>query len=120
MSPKLRELYTLFDKLNAEFFNNKLLKVRILLEKRAKTYDGLYCCHYMHGLPDPKRLDEATITIHKDCWGGCGNPNTVLGTLLHEMIHQYQAEVLKRKCNHDAIFVSIAKRGERMYGVPVR
>ncbi len=42
------------------------------------------------------------------------------GTLIHEMIHQYQVEVLGRDANHDAIFCSIARKCERMYGVSVR
>jgi len=118
VSPKLRELYELHKRLNKEFFSGKLMHIRILLEKRAKSYHGLYAAHINGKFPDRARLHEATITIHTDCWKPCYD--SVLGTLLHEMIHQYQAEVLNRRANHDAIFVSIAKRGERLYKTQVR
>jgi hypothetical protein len=114
---KIAELERLHDKLNEEFFSGKLMHIRILLESRSRYYDGLYTAHYLKHRPNPDRLHEATITIHTKCWS---EPNIVLGTLLHEMIHQYQAEVLGRDCNHDAIFVSIAKRGERIYKTQVR
>lgn len=42
------------------------------------------------------------------------------GTVLHEMIHVYQCQVLNRKPNHDAIFCSIARKLERKYGIEVR
>lgn len=45
-----------------------------------------------------------------------------LGTVLHEMIHQYELEVLDvdpQNANHSGEFVNIADRLAKKYGVPI-
>ena len=116
-------LQALHDHYNEEEFGGKLMPIGILI-KRNQRKDGWY--EYVTEKRDgprseawwPRRdrLDKAVIILNEGCW----DEGTVDGTLLHEMIHQYQAEVLDRKASHDAILCSIARRLERKYGFKVR
>ena len=100
------------------------MTIRMLI-KRNTTTDGWY--EYQTEsrikgkrgslwLPKRDRLHNAHININQGCW----KEGTVEGTMLHEMVHQYQAEVLDLPTSHDAIFCSIARRLERKYGIYVR
>jgi hypothetical protein len=123
---KLTYLYNLHDRYNAEEFGNKLNPVKILLKKNRHK-DGWFeyetqrrkCEGKGRGsnwYPRRDRLHKAHIIICDGCW----DEGTVDATLLHEMIHQYQVEVLDRPTSHDAIFCSMARRLERKYRMKVR
>lgn len=112
---RIHKLYELHDFYNEEEFGNKLLPINILI-KKSKTCDGYYEHACSKDIPVKKRLHAATITIAEHCW----KEDSVEGTLIHEMIHQYQAEVLGRTTNHDAIFNSMARRLEKKYGISIR
>ena len=115
---RIAELHTLFDEFNAEFFKGKLQTITLLIqsswategkytytaEKRGKNCSGW--------LPRRNQLGKANIIISKYNW----DEGTVEATLLHEMCHQYQCEVLDRGASHDAIFCSMARRIERLTG----
>ena len=117
MSPKLHEAYCLYEEINAEFFEGRLTPIRLLLETRAKWWLGMYTYSAnQRGIIHPERTGRATIHLHAECWR---EPNTVLGVLVHEMIHQYQAEVLGIDAEHCPIFKSIARQAKKRYGVPV-
>jgi len=77
---------------------------------RSQHTDGYYE-HYTHNRYKSK------IAISKRCFD---DEDHLCGTMLHEMVHQYQHEILRRTCNHDAIFTSIARRLERKYKFTVR
>lgn len=109
-------LYTLFDEFNKEEFGGKLSAVRLLM-KRTCSADGYYEYRADRDWCPLREPEDASIVIGDHCWK---DEDLLQGTLLHEMIHQYQVEILKRKPNHDAIFTSIAKRLERKYGFSVR
>lgn len=94
---------------NEEEFSGKLSKPYFGIT-RSKATNG-YFEHY------PGRNCKSKIAISKECFD---DEDLLRGTMLHEMIHQYQFEVLDRKCNHDAIFCSIARRLERKYKIEVR
>lgn len=94
---------------NKTEFSGKLGPVGFGLT-RSRATDGYYE-HY----PGTKR--KCRIVISRGCFE---DEDLLCGTILHEMIHQYQHEVLGRKCNHDAIFCSMARKMERKYKFRVR
>lgn len=107
--PRIDTLHYWWDTLNEDEFNGKLTPCGLGLI-RSRNTDG-YFEHY------PGTNKKSYIRIAARCFD---DEDHLVGTLLHEMIHQYQYEVLDRKCNHDAIFCSIARRMERKYGFSVR
>jgi hypothetical protein len=94
---------------NETEFNDKLKPVGFGLTRSTAT-DG-YFEHY------PGTNRKSRIVISKHCFA---DEDHLCGTILHEMLHQYQYEILKRKCNHDAIFTSMARRLERKHKFTVR
>ena len=97
------------DHYNTEEFNSKLTTPGFGLTRSRHTHG--YFEHY------PGTNRKSRIVIARQCFD---DEQLLKGTILHEMIHQYQYEVLHRKANHDAIFCSIARRLERVYKLPVR
>lgn len=70
--------------LNAQFFNGELSPVPFRVSGRMRTRLGEVTVH-----PDKHSLVEMTISrlhVERDCW------DEVRVTLVHEMIHQWQAE----------------------------
>jgi len=101
---------------NEAEFNGKLCTPKFGVT-RSKATDG----YYEHKVKDGWQLDgppeKSKIVIAVRCFD---DEDLLRGVILHEMIHQYQAEILKRKCNHDAVFCSIARGMERKYKMEVR
>lgn len=103
---RVRNLQNLHDYYNETYFGWKLLKLPILI-KRNSTKDGWYnYSSHKNGTPIRGALPRGSITI---CEGADMEP-----TLVHEMVHQYQAEVLRYEPDHDAIFKSICRHIEKM------
>lgn len=107
--PNIDTLIYWYDHFNELAFNNKLTRPGMGFI-RSRNTDG-YFEHY----PGTNRKSYIRITKHL-----LDDEDNLRGTILHEMIHQYQYDVLKRKCNHDAIFCSIARKWERTLGITVR
>lgn len=101
---------------NEAEFGDKLTRLRFGVTRSRHT-DG----YYEHKVRDGWILDgppeNSKIVISVRCFE---DEDLLRGVILHEMIHQYQAEILKRRCNHDAVFCSIARRLERKYNIEVR
>jgi hypothetical protein len=113
---RIDDLHMLWDEFNEAEFGGKLTNITLLI-KRNTTKDGWYEYKaHKNWKPIRDQLWKASITICHGCW----DEDTVEGTLLHEMVHQYQCEVLDRAPHHDAIFTQMAKRLERKYKVKVR
>lgn len=116
---RIDDLHALHDEFNRDVFNNKLLHITVLI-KRNRSKHGWY--EYRTGKhqggwgPIKEELPRACIVINEGCW----EDDSVEGTMLHEMIHQYQAEVLGQATSHDATFKSIARKLEKKYGYSVR
>lgn len=94
---------------NEEDFGGKLSTPSFGLT-RSKATDG-YFEHY------PGRHRKSKIVISQRLFD---YEEAFLGTLIHEMIHQYQFEILKENCNHDCIFTSIARKLEKKYDIQIR
>ena len=108
-------MHELFEEYNRDIFHGKLSVPIIRVDRRYKRVDGLF--QYSWSEKKKKLIVERSMKITIAGHVVDDHPN---GTLIHEMIHQYQVEVLGREANHDAIFTSIARRCERLYGVTVR
>lgn len=104
----------LHDLYNKSEFSGKLGTPKFGLT-RSRNTDG----YYEHFSGNRQRRLKSKICVSSYCFDS-DEEGHVEGTMLHEMIHQYQHEVLERKTNHDAIFTSIARRLERKYGFRVR
>ena len=107
--PNVDILHYWWEFFNDEEFNGKLREVGLGFTKSRATHG--YFEHY------PGTNRKSYIRIARTC---LEDEELLKGTILHEMIHQYQFEVLERKCNHDAVFTSIARRLERKYKFEVR
>ncbi len=109
----LREL---FNEINEDNFGGKLHNITLLI-KRNRSKDGWYMYRARRDwAPIIHEGKRASITICEDCWP----EGTVDGTLIHEMIHQYQCEVMHQIPHHNRLFKSWARKLERKYGVVVR
>jgi hypothetical protein len=96
----LEELETLHARLNTELFGGELSKVPFRISERMRTRLGEVTV-------DPRSPRLVEITISRRHWDRDGR-NEVEKTLLHEMIHQWQAEV-GFKVDHGALFRKKAK-----------
>lgn len=112
---RINYLYRLHDDYNKEAFEGKLLPIRLLL-KRAMRKDGWYEYDaHQDWTPIKNKLHKAVICISD----GCFEEDTVEGTLLHEMIHQWQCEVLGEPPHHNETFKEKARLLEEQYEVEV-
>lgn len=80
---------------------------------RAKKYEGALAwkgttTQPIYGFPVEIRIAGRLDVFH------------AVGTLLHEMVHQYQYEVLKQPPDHDDTFRSYCKWIERQTGFQLR
>lgn len=95
---------------NEDFFCGKLKPIRIGLTRSRHT-DGYYEYY-----TDPRR--RRSIMISERLFD---DEDNLRGTILHEMIHQYQHEHMSIKSSgHDAYFQSIARQAEKRYRIKVR
>lgn len=107
-APRLETIRYWWHLYNDAEFNGKMEEPKFGLT-RSKATDGYYE-HYDH-------IAKEKLVIAYRCFK---DEDHLCGTILHEMIHQYQHKVLSRKCTHDAVFTSIARRMERKYKFTVR
>ena len=111
MNNRAGEARFLWYEYNASVFGNKLVEPVIKIDDRASSYWGKFIYSWS-GRTDKKITDRSRVIVLSGDYDE--------GVLLHEMIHQYQFEVLSRQPSHDAIFNSIARKIERMYALEVR
>lgn len=108
-------LHVLFAKYNEEIFHGKLTVPVIRVDGRYKRVDGMFTYSWSGRNNRHVKGSTMKITIARHA-----ADEVPCGTLIHEMIHQYQVEILGRDASHDAIFTSIARKCERVYKVGVR
>jgi len=108
---RIDDLCNLHDEYNEAEFDGKLRSITLLIKRQA-TKDGWYEYKaHKDWTPIRDQLWKASIVLSEGCW----EEDSVEGTLLHEMIHQYQCEVLNRAPHHDAVFTQMARRLGRKY-----
>ena len=118
VSKRIQHLYDMHEYFNQKHFGGKLQQPMSILLKRANKYDGKIRYFEKGGTESVYRTGEIEIIIsdrvYEQDW------SLLYATLLHEMIHQYQIQILKNNAPHDAFFNSFARYLERVYGYQVR
>jgi len=122
---RIDELYEIFDVVNEEDFGGKLRRIK-LLAKRNEHRDGFYIYRaHSDWTPIKTEIKRAVIVISDSCWDDEDDDEVeaefvVEPALIHEMIHQYQAEIDGVAPHHDESFERWAKYFEEKYGYDVR
>ena len=106
---RLDRVYELHDEFNKQFFAHRLRSCEISIDDRDDHVHGWF-------IWDDKLDNE--IVLSSRCYEI--SPDYVESTLLHEMIHQYQVEVLGQFPDHGAIFNSIARHYEQSTNLKIR
>lgn len=97
---KIQILRDLHQWWNEEEFDG-LLRLPVILCKRSNWKDGYYSYRGRKDwTPVISELHSAYIVVAD----GCFDEGTEEETLVHEMIHQWQAEVLKQAPHHNEVF----------------
>jgi hypothetical protein len=113
---RIHELRNLHDWYNDHEFGFEL-KYITLLCKRNTTKDGWYSYRaHKNDTPMRAELCRAAIIVCDDTW----DEGTMEATLVHEMIHQWQAEVLNEDPTHNDNFNNKAIELEEKYGLLIR
>ena len=103
---------------NDRFFGGKLTPPRAIRITSARKYDGYvsYQAFAETGTPAYHRI-PGQVRI---CLSTHQTMRAMRGTLLHEMVHQYQMEVLLIEPDHGPIFRTMCKWIERETGFTLR
>lgn len=115
MSKRIDHLRAVYDEFNRNDFSGRLVQPPILIKRATKYHGKIHYRENRIGLPFD--TGNVSIIVAEDLFPDWG---LVYGTLLHEMIHQYQIQILGNNAPHDAVFNSIARHMERKYGFNVR
>ena len=114
MNPSIEQLQTEWRTLNERFFDGLLPPIVIVWSRRLTSSVGMFVSR---GGPRPRQSDESTPNRAKreirlsEPLMRCLAERTPyaeqerLNTLAHEMIHQWQFDILKRKPNHGPDFL---------------
>lgn len=97
------DLQRSWSELNARYFDGRLLPIAIVWTDRMTSAAGMF--RVKRGASDPPALDkeERVIRLSLPLLSGESFAE-VIGTLAHEMIHQFQHDVLKTRTDHGAEF----------------
>ncbi|WHZ16975.1 MAG: hypothetical protein OJF52_003826 [Nitrospira sp.] len=109
LSPAVEPLLTLWTDLNARYFRGTLPAIRIEWSRRLTSSAGMFVCRVGPREVPPQRTGDATrrciklsaVLLHGN---GPHQSRETLTTFAHEMIHQWQYDILKRRPNHGADF----------------
>ncbi len=109
---KLDTIIDLWYELNLELFGGRLSPPSFG-RSRSQSSDGHFHFYWNRRTNTPKEPHKCRIYVSLDT-------HYVVGTMAHEMIHQYQFQVWGQHPNHDEVFGSIARKFEKIIGEPVR
>ena len=114
MNPSIEQLQTEWRTLNKRFFDGLLPPIVIVWSRRLTSSVGMFVSR---GGPRPRQSDESTpnrakreIRLSEPLMRRLAERTPYaeqerLNTLAHEMIHQWQFDILKRKPNHGPDFL---------------
>lgn len=110
MSPSHEPLLTVWSDLNRRYFQGALPPIPIEWSRRLTSSAGMFTCRLGPRQPLVRTAEEPTTRRRIRLSAvllAANNPEpsheTVM-TLAHEMIHQWQYDILKRRPNHGADF----------------
>jgi predicted SprT family Zn-dependent metalloprotease len=99
----LNQLQSIWCDLNRRYFHDKLSPISILWSRRLTASVGMFVSHMgpkaPHMSSGERRLIRLSIPLLKD-----QPEDELIGTLAHEMIHQWQYDILKRRPDHGPEF----------------
>lgn len=114
MNPSIEHLQTEWRILNERYFDGLLPEISIVWSRRLTSSVGMFASR---GGPRPRQFDASTpnrtkreIRLSEPLMRRLAERTPyagqeLLNTLAHEMIHQWQFDILKRKPNHGPDFV---------------
>lgn len=110
MTPSVEPLLTLWAELNRRYFQNALPPIPIQWSRRLTSSAGMFVCRVgpRHILaqnsinPTPRRCIRLSAVLLPVA--SSSQDHETVTTLAHEMIHQWQYDVLKRRPNHGQDF----------------
>lgn len=101
---------------NRKFFGGKLTPPKAIRITSATSYDGMLKYKGTKtNQTDFSRKDQVKILLSTH-----QSAKAMTGTLLHEMVHQYQLQVLEIDPEHCPVFQSYSRWIERMTGFRLR
>ncbi len=100
--PTSAAVRALWQELNVRYFSDRLPGIAIVWSTRLTASAGLFVNRAGPRHPDPSP-DRRCIKLSLPLLG-TQPTHELLGTLAHEMIHQWQYDILKRRPNHGADF----------------
>lgn len=115
MRGRTKELWDLWYHFNDKYFGGKLIPPKVIRITRAKKYWGAMVWRGTANEPLYHLAGEARLHI-----AGMLRQYDRIGTLLHEMVHQYQYQILRTPPDHDVIFRTYCKWIERETGFDLR
>ncbi|ULA60826.1 MAG: SprT-like domain-containing protein [Nitrospira sp.] len=105
-----KPLLTLWADLNHRYFAGTLPPIPIEWSRRLTSSAGMFVCRvgprhtYTHSTLDQTRRRCIRLSAILLRTGGSESQRETLVTLAHEMIHQWQYDILKRRPNHGLDF----------------
>jgi hypothetical protein len=93
---------------NEKFFGGKLVPPKSIRLTSARNYDGVFVTKSSSGVFHPHLPYDCKIMLSTH-----QSQRAMTGTLLHEMVHQYQYQVLRMDVDHGPIFQSYCRWIER-------
>lgn len=100
--PSSAALRALWQELNARYFSNRLPEIAIAWSPRLTASAGLFVSRT--GPRDPDASPDRRCIKLSGPLLARQPTRELLGTLAHEMIHQWQYDVLRRRPNHGPTF----------------
>ncbi|WHZ23936.1 MAG: hypothetical protein OJF47_003048 [Nitrospira sp.] len=109
MSISTEPLLTIWADLNNRYFRGALPAIRIEWSRRLTSSAGMFVCRVGPRQAHPQSTGDATrrciklsaVLLREN---GPHQDRETMTTLAHEMIHQWQYDILKRRPNHGADF----------------
>lgn len=115
----ITELSSIHRQLNAILFNNELAQIKIAIENNKRQNKALLLGHYNHydGWMDGNNQQISIWTLALN-----GNPYQLIGVLVHEMVHQYNAQKgikdVENNQRHNKKFRDVAVNMAKLYIKP--
>ena len=99
------QLQSCWRELNARYFRSALVPIRIEWSARLTSSAGLFISHTGPRSSNPRNAHRRLIRLSAPLLG-CQSEREILSTLAHEMVHQWQYDVLKRRPSHGLDFLA--------------
>lgn len=106
--PTLNELQTRWQHLNQRYFSSSLLPIAILWSPRLTSSVGMFASRGGPRTSTGQASREIRLSLPLFIRLGARTPyaeQELLNTIAHEMIHQWQFDLLKRRPNHGLAFL---------------